>query len=424
MPDEATPTRLSLFDRISEVSLAVRYVIVAVGTAVFMLSAWLSFQRNMDFAWTSIRLAPAFALTHGYALFSAPETPPWVMVGYGPLYPVAYLPSTFASKPAPAVAIATVLAHLYILVPVGLLCELCARCLRAAGERARLHWSILLLLFALLACAAPSLSYVMTNVHVDAPALGLFLFASYAVLRADADAVKRQRWLLVAGVAAGLSAACKVNLSAAAVGFLIWVAWCFGLRAGVRFVVATIGAFTLVYAWVIMRDGFAAVSLNLRLPGRMPWFTLEAIDALKPSGTSYDVVDKVRTVVTLLADYARHYGIVAFAVLLLLLTLDRTSNPASRMATLFLVLTLVMLLPSIASVGKSGGDVNSRALVTLPLAMAALVAFATAIQQGSRSLLPTAYGALAAAAFVVAISSATAFLRWSIKGSSTLAEAH
>lgn len=371
-----------------------------------------------------MRLAPAFALTHGYPLFSSPETPPWVMVGYGPLYPVAYLPSTVASRPGTAVGIATVLAHVYILVPVGLICAGCVQRLRESGHTPRLHWSFLLLLFALVAFAAPSLNYITTNVHVDAPALGLFLLAAYAVIRAETAPSTTQRWLLIGGICAGLSAACKVNLIAASLGFFIWIAWFFGWRAGLRFVLAAAITFAVVYACAMARDGFAAVLLNLRLPGRMPWFTMQGVDNMALSGSSYDVVDKIRTLLTVLGDYLRQYGLVAVALLLVLPMLERICPPATKLTKLFLLLALVMLFASVASVGKQGGDVNSRALVTLPLSVAGLVAFATLLQQASRIALPTAYAALATVTFVVGLSAAAGFLRWSVKGTATLVEAY
>ena len=346
------------------------------------------------------------------------------MVGYGPLYPVAYLPATVASTPTVAVAIGTCLAHLYILVPVALLCAMCVQRLRGNADGAGLHWPFLLLLFALVAYIAPSLTYITTNVHVDAPALGLFLFASYAILRAGTASATGARWLHIAGVCAGLSAACKVNLLSASLGFFIWTAWLFGFRAALRFAVAAALAFVVVYLCAMTRDGFEAVLLNLRLPGRMPWFTLRDVDSLALSGSSYDAVDKVRTFLTVLSDYLRHYGVIAVAILLVLPLVERGSGPAAKMVKLFLLLTAVMLFASVASVGKSGGDVNSRALVTLPLALAALVAFAALVAQPRSFTIATAYGAVLAAIFVVALSAAANFLRWSVKPSSTLVEAH
>ena len=413
-----------MFERLLSVPLPARYILCGVATALLCLSGWLAFQRNLDFAWTSVRLAPSFALTQGYPLFSTPDTPPWVMVGYGPLYPVAYLPSTIASGPAAAVAIGTLLAHLYILAPVGLLCAMCVERLRAAADAARLHWSFLLLLFALVACIAPSLNYITSNVHVDAPALGLFLGACWAVLRSDADDRKAERWIQVGGVCAGLSAACKVNLLSAALGFVIWIGWLFGLRRALRFLICAAGAFVLVYGCAIARDGFSAVLVNLRLPGRMPWFTLRDVDSVALSGSSYDTVDKIRTFLTILSDFLRHYGAAIVAVLLALPVVQGISAPAARMTKFFLFLAFVMLAAAVASVGKSGGDVNSRALFTLPLTMAALVAFAALVQQPGRFTTATAYFALCATMFIVALSAAANFLRWSVKPTSTLVEAH
>ena len=83
---------------------AIDYAIAAVGLVVLGLSIWVSVARNLDFPWTSIRLAPAFALANHIPLYSMPDKPPWVMVGYGPLYPVAYLPSVLARQPTAAVA--------------------------------------------------------------------------------------------------------------------------------------------------------------------------------------------------------------------------------------------------------------------------------------------------------------------------------
>lgn len=346
------------------------------------------------------------------------------MVGYGPLYPVAYLPATLASEPMSAVGMATMLAHLYILFPVGLLCALCVQRLRGDAASVRLHWPFLLLLFALAAYVTPSLNYVTTHVHVDAPALGLFLFASYAVLQQGAAVPNKERWLLIAGACAGLSAACKLNLAAASVGFFIWIGTHSGWRAGVKFLLWSAATFWIVYACAIARDGFAAVLLNLQLPGRMPWFTLQATDNLTLSGSSYDPVEKVRTLLTFLGDYLRQYGIAVTALLLILPVVERISSSAAQITKLFLWLALVMLFVSIASVGKQGGDVNSRALVTLPLALAGLVAFATLVQQANRTSFATAYAALIGVTFVLAISTAAGLLRWSIKGKPTLVEAH
>ena len=403
---------------------AVSYAILAAGAVVFCLSVWHSFHRNLDFAWTSIRLAPAFALVQGLPLYSAPTTPPWVTVGYGPLYPLAYLPSTLAGSPGPAVAIGTFLAHAYILVPVGFLCAACARRLGEGGSSSRSDWGGLLLFFALLVGVVPSLNYITTQVHVDAPALGLFLVAALGVLRAETDDNSGARWVVIAGVCAGLSAACKINLAAATVGFAIWVLVSLGAKRALVLAFSALLAFCAVYALAVLRDGFAPVLLNLTLPAKMPWHTFQEKAALTLGGTSHDAVDKVRTFLTIISDYIRQYGAVALGLLLLLPWLRERSAGAGRMIKFFLFLAVPMLPASVVAVGKSGGDVNSRALVTLPLTLAALFAFAVLVRESHAVVRVTRAVALLGATFAVALASGTGLLQVSLNRSSTLVEAY
>jgi hypothetical protein len=399
-----------------------RYAVLIAGIIVFCVSVCFSVVRNLDFPWTSIRLAPAFALVQGYSFYSLPDTPPWVMVVYGPLYPVMYLPATLANTPAPAVAIATLLAHLYILVPTGLLCLTCARRLRQEGAPSPFHWSWILLLFALIAFAVPSLNYVTTHVHVDAPALGLFLFAAYSVLRAQSDDRNVGRWVLIAGLCAGLSAACKMNLLAAALGFFLWLIRFLGAKRAFTFLAAAAVAFCTIYAFAALRDGLAPVLLNLQLPGKMPWSTFDPSGTL--SGVSPDVIGKLRTFLDILSAYLRDYGIVALALLLLLPTLEQRSASATQLIRFFLFLALIMVLASIVSLGKSGGDVNSRALVSLPLTLAAVFAFAIILQPATRTALVTVLATFTSLIFIVGLASGTGLLRLSLKTNTTLAEAY
>ena len=398
--------------------------IVVAGLIVFCASVWFSVVRNLDFPWTSIRLAPAFALTQGYPLYSMPNIPPWVMVVYGPLYPIMYLPATLAGSPLPAVAIATLLAHLYILVPAGLLCVSWSRRLRQEGGTPQLHWSVMLLFFALVAFAVPSLNYITTQVHVDAPALGLFLFAAFGVLRAEFETGNNARWVVLAGACAGLSAGCKMNLVVASLGFFIWLARFRGARGALTFLVVAVLSFCALYAGAALRDGLAPVLLNLRLPAKMPWFTFRELGTLSLSGSSHDFIAKFHTFLTFTSSYLRDYGMVALALLLLLPVLEQRSAVATRMVRFFLFLALVMVLASIVSVGKAGGDVNSRALVSLPLALASVFALAALLQQARPSVLLAGFATFTALIFIVALASVGGLLRLSLKGNTTLIEAH
>ena len=402
-----------------------RYLVGVIASAVLALAIWASIPRNLDLPWTSIRLAPAFALAKGLPLYSTPEQPPWVMVGYGPLYPVGYLPCVIAKHPVTAVTAATLLAHFYVLAPAALLCAAFARRLRGDDNAVAVHWSVTFLLFALVTHVVPSLTYVTAGVHADAPTLGLFLLACYGVLRAESAAARELQWLIAGGVAAGLSATCKVNLMAGVAALAVWVFRRWGLKRTLVFVAAAAAAVGVVYAWAISRDGFAAVALNLRLPGRMPWFTFRELGTLALIGSSYEFADKLRAFANFAHSYLIDYGAVVLAILLVL-PRDKPEATASaaRAVRFFLVIALVMLPASIASIAKYGGDVNSRALVSLPLALAGVFALALAAQRRDRLYALAPYAALLGLAAIVALPLGSAPATWATRNSTTLGEAY
>jgi hypothetical protein len=390
----------------SPASGTIDYGIAAVGLVVLGISIWIAVARNLDFPWTSIRLAPAFALVHHYPLFSMPENPPWVMVGYGPLYPVAYLPSVLARHPTTAVATATLLAHFYVLAPVALLCSFFAKVRRPELVAPSVHWTLAFVLFALVTHLAPSLSYVTASVHADAPAFGLFLLGCYAVLRGEnADGIIQTRWLIAAGVTAGLGATCKINFAAGVVALFVWVVRSLGLKRAALFLFAAALAALAIYSGAAMRDGFAAVALNLGQPGKMPWFKFTEMDLSSLNGTTQDPAEKVRTFLVFGRDYLKTYGVAVLAIVLVASALGRDGERhkrTTRFVWFFLYLAVFLFPASIASISKYGGDLNSRALMSLPLGLAAIFALMS-VQPGRRSVTIATYGALAGAIVMVAL---------------------
>jgi flagellar biosynthesis protein FliQ len=385
-----------------------RLTLVALALVAFVVSLWVSIARNLDLPWTSIRLAPAFALAHGLPLFSMPQQPPWVMVGYGPLYPVAYLPCVWTRHPTEAVVTATLLAHFYVLLPVGLLCSLLRNWPASSADGSSLTWAwaLPLLLFALIAHLVPSLAYATTGVHADAPAFGLLLFACYAVMRGESATGRAARgWLVGAGVAAGLAAACKMNFAAGAVALFLWALRFSGWKRAAEFIGTTLLAAAATYLCDGLRDGFAPMLLNLGQPGRMPWFTFSDTETMALSGVTHEFPEKVRTFLTFARDYLKAYGAIALAVAVLIFARRRNedASPVDRLVWFFLFLTLILAPVSIASISKYGGDVNSRALVSLPLTLAALFAMAAAAERGNLVAKAATYAALAGATFMIAL---------------------
>jgi hypothetical protein len=216
-----------------------------------------------------------------------------------------------------------------------------------------------------------------------------------------------------------LSAACKLNFAPVIVALLIWVARFFGWKRAAAFLTASFLATLTVYAFAAWRDGLSPVLLNLREPGRMPW----GVDG---TAYTYDFATKIRTFLNFGRDYFNVYGPVALATVLALTLFRRKNIEADgdrRIAWLFLFVAIVLLPASLASVSKYGGDVNSRALVSLPLTLAAIVAFTGVVHRGYRAAAIGFHAALAGAIVMLALPLKN---RWATlsHNAPTLVEAH
>lgn len=392
-----------------------RLLALLVLAGLLAASLWISTLSNLDSPWTSIRLAPSFALLQGYPLYSLPNHPPWVVAGYSPLYPLAYLPATLGREPVAAVTLATALAHLYLFLPVGLLCAMFCRRLagvdpgaaRAGG--ARDHDYVLgLIFFGVLVFLAPSLRYVTQMVHVDAPLYGLLLLACWSALRAEeAPGRAGWRWVALAGALAGLAFGCKINvaLNLLALGAFVW--WSGGWRRAVAFAGSAAAAAGVVYGLAAWQSGAHTMWSSIRAQGNFPWWTVAGM-RYSLTGWQYcssDPHEKWLSACYLLKDYTEKFGGPALAAIILTRWLARrpAGHPGgavspARMVGLFLVNALVAVPASIVSVAKYGGDVNGRALVSLPLALAAIFLLLAALRWASRVERLAAHGALLAAA--------------------------
>lgn len=355
-------------------------------TASFLCLAALVFllfqavSANLESVWTSIRLAPAFALLQGVPLNSTPNTAPWVMVGYGPLYPFAYLPATLGSSPVSAVWIGSVLALSFILIPVALISQMVSRS-EAAGAL-NLPWQHITftLLFSMIAFLNPSLHYVIQNIHVDAPGLGLMLMAAYFMLQSLFKGDSNNcRHCALSGIASGMSLCCKLNILPSVFALAIFAFLFLPKRNVVLFavcVVASVGCIYGVSAWI---NGFDAILLNIKVLGRFPWSKVN----LTSSGINftdtfvYDWGGKFKIMVKLASDYMTAYG---FGIVFSLLCLGRLADSnvvkvkmqpfVWKLGLLFLLIAVFLFPASMASFAKYGGDVNSRALFVLPLTLA------------------------------------------------------
>lgn len=389
---------------------------------------------------TSIRLAPSFALTRGYPIYSLPDQPPWVTVGYGPFYPIMYLPCAVARDPVTAVTLGVILTHLYILGPVALLCGLFCRRLGAARGRA-LEIGVVpaLLLFGVLMFVEGSVEYVSRHIHVDAPTFGLLLLACFAALRADPPTLSRAglRWTLAAGVLGALSVCCKANAlgSLAALGF--YILWSAGWRRAGWFALGAVVAGGIVYGLAVWQNGAAAIVHNFRTLGRFPWFKAQSLQFNLGTleACSREWRDKVFAVAFLGMQSLQSYAAVFLAVGLLARGSDRRATDAGEPATVppaasasriigCLVLVALFGLPaSIASAAKYGGAVNSWAFVGLPLSMAAILTLLLVLTRARAIERLAASWALGAAAFFMALGGALIVIQQNPRQGTVMQEA-
>jgi hypothetical protein len=387
-----------------------RYVITPCAFGLLCLSIVFSIADNLNFPWTSIRLAPSFALARGYPLYSLPDQPPWVMVGYGPFYPIAYLPCIFAKDPVTAVSAATILAYAYILIPVGLLSALFCRRFLTSPNGASVSWVPIFLFFGLLTSSVPSLAYITTRAHVDAPALGLFLMGCYFVLRAEEVSQRLSgRLTALAGVFAGLSASCKFTLLTGVLALILFALWSLDWKRAAGLALSAVFSICMVYAWIIVRDGFPAVVLSFRVLERFPWAKHFAVGIAELPDTSRLASEKILTLLNVIRAYLRDYGVLIVATLALIRLPARQAThnktlPVSQLVWLFLFVALMVMPASIASLAKYGGDFNSRAIFTLPLTLAAVFALWATVHRANLSGSLAACAALTGAILIVALS--------------------
>ena len=421
---------------------------LVVASVLLLVSVAISTIQSLDSPWTSVRLAPTFALMRGYPLYSLPNCPPWVMVGYGPFYPVMYLPCIFAHGPVTAVLAGTILAHLFVLVPVGLLCALF--CARLGIERKRALESgtlLALLVFGVLLFLVGPLDSVTRRVHVDAPTFGLMLLACFAALRADLPTPARPGfgWTLAAGVFAAMSVCCKINALGSVVALGLYVWWSAGWRRGLGFVLAALVTGGIIYGWAASQNGGAAIVHNFRTLGRFPWSKWQALEFGNTSleECSRDWREKIFSAGFLTLQAIQTYAITFLGACLLGYVLSRrltgltpaapeveappaaaasatvaeapadapAAGSAYRVVGCLLFVTMFGAPASIASVAKYGGVVNGWAFVDLPLSVAAILVLVALLDLAGRTERIVAHGVLGAAVLAVLAGNVLIFLQ-------------
>ena len=256
---------------------ALRRAAALTAAAGAALSGWMSWCAFSDVTWNEVRLAPAFALRHGWPLFPPLGGGPLSTWIYGPLGAAINLPATLASSTIGALQIAGLINAVTLVVPLAII-------FLGAEELRRGGWPTRVLGWALGVLSLQFLSFVYQV--PDHLAIAFGLLSCWCLARPTVPGPADT--LLAAGlcVAASWTKQTAVFLVPAHVAFLLSL----GARdACRRFLIWTIvlGAVTLGLSAATF--GLPELWFNLvTVPGRLPWAELgEKLSARLPQLVAY-----------------------------------------------------------------------------------------------------------------------------------------
>lgn len=209
------------------------------------------------------RLAPTFALAHGYRLYYGSQQGPVLSTIYGPVTALTYAPSLLASTPMEAVRLATVITIILFFLPMFLVA--------GKGEPGNgwQRYVYVLGLAAALTSFSTSLVMSSTLVHADSPALAAGGLACWF----SAAKSSRLGWrrALLAGVFTVVAVMAKQNMVPLGFALALWwllVSW----KSALAFIAG--GTASLLTIWT----GILAVSTSLQAA----WFNWFQIPTHQP----------------------------------------------------------------------------------------------------------------------------------------------
>jgi hypothetical protein len=146
---------------------------------------------GLDGSWNAIRFARAYALAHGFDLYTPPDSGVISGLIYGPAGYLLYAPAALWTSPLPAIGTALLLSALATLGPAAVVLWGCRSAPRPNPWALPLFTVLVLHFYASAAMAG------VWTIHTDAAALGLTCVALYWTLRHPLQ--KQFSWNLAAG---------------------------------------------------------------------------------------------------------------------------------------------------------------------------------------------------------------------------------
>lgn len=305
-------------------------LLTAAGALLYLWFGWCVFPLS---DWNEIRLAPAFALRHGYPLYPSAEGGPLSTWIYGPVGVIVNLPATWAASPIAAIQVSGAINLLLLGGPLAWF-VLRSPALEAAGI-----WAQLAALAVGVLLTAPTALVFYAGDHA---AIACGLLSCWCLTRSPsppstANVAQAAGWCVLAIAAKQTS----VFLPVAHVIFLAGDPRARG--AAVRYVafLAALGG----VAGLLLIGSFGARELWLNLveiPARLPWGDMPAKLAHRyPSLLAYVVAP-----LAFLAFHWRH------------LRIQPTDTVESRFCRCTSLAFLALLPIGLMSFFKIGGDMN------------------------------------------------------------------
>ncbi len=221
--------------------------------------------------WNPPRLAPAFALWHGYAMYYGPDHGPVLGNIYGPGLALAYLPTVIFPLPSLALKFGVLLTSGYYFLPVVSL-----HCMRE--ERDRRCWALAgmgIVWFMFITVLYTPLSYIAFSIHADAPAVSLCGLACVFLY----GKTGRHSWrtFLPAAICSALAVWTKQTMVPILIALPLYLWLAEGRRTCLnylKYLAVGLGLISVVFTiWL----GSKPLWFNLFvIPGHHPWYPLLA----------------------------------------------------------------------------------------------------------------------------------------------------
>jgi hypothetical protein len=293
--------------------------------------------------WNGCRLAPAVALTRGFALYYPASEGPILDTIYGPVVALAYLPAAFFSAPTPVILAGAVLNIAFVTVPLLLFALRAAGTGAAAELRAIACW----LGGCLLMTAMPGPYYWLSMTHADGPALALGLLACVVLLRRSNGAEPGPTGFAVAATFATLSAWAKLTSLPVGISLVPVVGWAYGRRAALRYALSLLAAGIVTAVVFTSLFGLRDMWFNLiTVPSHHPWYFPGAGGLLRA------LQWMVRTSTPVV-------GLLAAAAIASLAGRGGAPVPRPHAALVPLLPALLLVPTGVLAANKFGGNVNS-----------------------------------------------------------------